>query len=34
LPVVIGHISRNARIVSREDDVAGVDLIDEHHSLC
>jgi hypothetical protein len=31
--IVIGDISHNARIVWRKDDVIGVDLVDEHHSL-
>ena len=31
--VLIGGLSHNARIVWRKDDVVGVDLIDEHHSI-
>jgi len=31
--VVIGKIAHNARVVWRKGDVAGVDLIDEHHSI-
>ena len=31
--IMIGDISHNARIIWRKDDVIGVDLIDEHHSL-
>jgi len=31
--IMIGDITHNARVVWRKDDVVGVDLIDEHHSL-
>ena len=31
--ILIGDISHNARIVWRKDNVIGVDLIDEHHSI-
>ena len=31
--VLIGDLAHNARIVWRKDDVVGVDLIDEHHSI-
>jgi PilZ domain-containing protein len=31
--VMIGDITHDARVVWRKDDVVGVDLIDEHHSL-
>jgi hypothetical protein len=31
--IVIGEISHNARIVWRKDNIVGVDLIDEHHSI-
>jgi len=31
--VVIGKIAHNARIVWRKGNVAGVDLVDEHHSI-
>ena len=31
--LVMGELSHNARVVWRKDDVVGVDLIDEHHSI-
>jgi hypothetical protein len=31
--LLIGNLSHNARVVWRKDDVIGVDLIDEHHSI-
>jgi c-di-GMP-binding flagellar brake protein YcgR len=31
--VLIGNISHNARVVWRKDNVAGIDLIEEHHSI-
>ena len=31
--ILIGGLSHNARIAWRKDDVVGVDLIDEHHSI-
>jgi hypothetical protein len=31
--ILIGNIAHDAKIVWRKDDVVGVDLIDEHHSI-
>jgi hypothetical protein len=31
--ILIGNLSHNARVAWRKDDVIGVDLIDEHHSI-
>ena len=31
--ILIGNLSHNARVVWRKDDVVGVDLVDEHHSI-
>ena len=31
--ILIGEISHNARIVWRQADIVGIDLIDEHHSI-
>ena len=33
IQILIGNLSHNARVVWRKDNVVGIDLIDEHHSI-